>query len=44
MARDTPLAVQYLSLYNIVQRKEDYVAIILNLVSLNIHFRRSLVG
>ena len=41
---DTPLAVQYPSLYNIIQRKEDYVATILNLVSLNIHFRRSLVG
>ena len=41
---DTPLAVQYPSLYNIVQRKEDYVATVLNSVPLNIHFRRSLVG
>src|SRR3954468_11236025 len=41
---DTPLAVQYTSLYNIVQRKEDYVATVLNSVPLNIHFRRSLVG
>ena len=38
------LALQYPSLYNIVQRKEDYVATVLNSVPLNIRFRRSLVG
>uniref|UniRef100_A0A453MRN0 Reverse transcriptase zinc-binding domain-containing protein n=1 Tax=Aegilops tauschii subsp. strangulata TaxID=200361 RepID=A0A453MRN0_AEGTS len=32
------------SLYNIVQRKEDYVATVLSSVPLNIQFRRSLVG
>uniref|UniRef100_A0A453SVP2 Uncharacterized protein n=1 Tax=Aegilops tauschii subsp. strangulata TaxID=200361 RepID=A0A453SVP2_AEGTS len=32
------------SLYNIVQRKEDYVATVLNPIPLNIQFRRSLVG
>ena len=36
--------MQYPSLYNIVQRKEDYVATVLNSIPLNIHFRRSLVG
>uniref|UniRef100_A0A453IYM9 Reverse transcriptase zinc-binding domain-containing protein n=1 Tax=Aegilops tauschii subsp. strangulata TaxID=200361 RepID=A0A453IYM9_AEGTS len=41
---ETPLALQRPSLYNIVQRKEDYVATILNSVPLNIQFRRSLVG
>ena len=41
---ETPLALQYPSLYNIVQRKEDYVATVLNSVPLNIQFRRSLVG
>uniref|UniRef100_A0A453IXL8 Reverse transcriptase zinc-binding domain-containing protein n=1 Tax=Aegilops tauschii subsp. strangulata TaxID=200361 RepID=A0A453IXL8_AEGTS len=40
----TPLAIQYPSLYNIVQRKEDYVGTILQSVPLNIQFRRSLVG
>ena len=44
MARETRLALQYPSLYNIVQGKEDYVATVLNLVPLNIQFRRSLVG
>uniref|UniRef100_A0A453G7T8 Uncharacterized protein n=1 Tax=Aegilops tauschii subsp. strangulata TaxID=200361 RepID=A0A453G7T8_AEGTS len=32
------------SLYNIVQRKEDYVGTVLQSVPLNIQFRRSLVG
>uniref|UniRef100_A0A453NIH6 Reverse transcriptase zinc-binding domain-containing protein n=1 Tax=Aegilops tauschii subsp. strangulata TaxID=200361 RepID=A0A453NIH6_AEGTS len=32
---ETPLALQYPSLYNIVQHKEDYVAIVLNSVPLN---------
>ena len=41
---ETPLALQYLSLYNIVQRKEAYVAIVLQTVPLNILFRRYLVG
>uniref|UniRef100_A0A453LXQ8 Reverse transcriptase zinc-binding domain-containing protein n=1 Tax=Aegilops tauschii subsp. strangulata TaxID=200361 RepID=A0A453LXQ8_AEGTS len=41
---DTPLALQYPSLYHIVQRKEDYVATVMQTVSLNIQFRRSLVG
>ena len=41
---ETPLALQYPSLYNIVQCKEDYVATVLNSVPLNIQFRRSLVG
>uniref|UniRef100_A0A453SVN5 Reverse transcriptase zinc-binding domain-containing protein n=1 Tax=Aegilops tauschii subsp. strangulata TaxID=200361 RepID=A0A453SVN5_AEGTS len=41
---ETPLALQYPSLYNIVQRKEDYVATVLNPIPLNIQFRRSLVG
>lgn len=41
---EVPLALQYPSLYNIVQCKEDYVATVLQSVSLNIQFRRSLVG
>src|SRR3989337_1881294 len=41
---ETPLALQYPTLYNIVQRKEDYVTTILNSVALNIQFSRSLVG
>uniref|UniRef100_A0A453APP2 Reverse transcriptase zinc-binding domain-containing protein n=1 Tax=Aegilops tauschii subsp. strangulata TaxID=200361 RepID=A0A453APP2_AEGTS len=32
------------NLYNIVQRKEDYVGTVLQSVPLNIQFRRSLVG
>uniref|UniRef100_A0A453APP6 Reverse transcriptase zinc-binding domain-containing protein n=1 Tax=Aegilops tauschii subsp. strangulata TaxID=200361 RepID=A0A453APP6_AEGTS len=40
----TPLAIQYPNLYNIVQRKEDYVGTVLQSVPLNIQFRRSLVG
>lgn len=41
---ETPLTLQHLSLYNIEQRKEAYVATILNSVPLNIQFTRSLVG
>uniref|UniRef100_A0A452Y7C2 Uncharacterized protein n=1 Tax=Aegilops tauschii subsp. strangulata TaxID=200361 RepID=A0A452Y7C2_AEGTS len=41
---ETPLALQYPSLYNIVERKEDYVDTVLNSILLNIQFRRSLVG
>uniref|UniRef100_A0A453NIE3 Uncharacterized protein n=1 Tax=Aegilops tauschii subsp. strangulata TaxID=200361 RepID=A0A453NIE3_AEGTS len=41
---ETPLAIQYPSLYNIVQRKDVYVAVVLQSVPLNIQFRRSLVG
>ena len=41
---NTPLALQYPSLYHIAQRKENYVATVLQTVPLNIQFRRSLVG
>ena len=43
---DTSRAMQYPSLYNIVQvqRKDYYVATVLNSIPLNIQFRRSLVG
>ena len=41
---ETPLALQYPTLYNIVQHKEAYVAIVLQMVPLNIQFMRSLVG
>ena len=41
---ETPLALQYPSLYSIVQRREAYVATILQSVPLNIQFRRTLVG
>uniref|UniRef100_A0A453RC95 Reverse transcriptase zinc-binding domain-containing protein n=1 Tax=Aegilops tauschii subsp. strangulata TaxID=200361 RepID=A0A453RC95_AEGTS len=41
---EMPLATKYRSIYNIVQRKETYVAIILQSNPLNIQFRRSLVG
>ena len=41
---EMPLALQYPTLYNITQRKEAYVATVLNSVPLNIQFRRSLVG
>lgn len=40
----TPLAIQYPALYNIVQRKEAYVATILQSTPLNIQFCRALVG
>lgn len=41
---DTPLAHQYPSLYNIVQRKSVLVATVLSSVPLNIGFRRTLTG
>ena len=41
---ETPLAVQYPTPYNIVQRKEDYVGIVLQTIPLHIQFRRVLVG
>ena len=40
---DTPLAVQYPTLYNLAQHKEDYVGTILQ-TTLNIQFQRALVG
>mgnify|MGYP005844884879 CR=1 FL=1 len=41
---ETPLAIQYPTLYNIVQCKEDYVGTVLQTIPLNIQFRRALVG
>lgn len=41
---DTPLALEYPVLYNIAQRKDAYMSIILGSVPLNIQFRRALVG
>ena len=41
---DSPLALQYPSLYNIAQRKEVSVATVLGSVPLNIQFRRSVIG
>ena len=41
---ETPLALQYPSLYNIVQRRDAYVATVLQSNPLNIQFRRTLVG
>ena len=41
---ETPLALQYPSLYSIVQRRDAYVAMIMQSIPLNIHFRRTLVG
>ena len=41
---DSPLAMQYPSLYNIVQRKQYFVSTVMGTVPLNIQFRRSLVG
>ena len=41
---ETPLALQYPSLYSIVQRRDAYVATILQSIPLNIHFRRTLAG
>jgi hypothetical protein len=41
---EMPLALQYPTLYNIVQYKEAYVATVLQSSPLNIQFRRSLVG
>ena len=39
-----PLALQYPTLYNIVQRKEAYAATVLQSVPLNIQFRRTYWG
>ena len=41
---ETPLALQYPSLYSIVQRCDAFVATILQSIPLNIQFRRTLVG
>ena len=41
---DTPLALQYPSLYRIVQRRDALVATIMQSIPLNIQFRRVLVG
>jgi hypothetical protein len=41
---ETPLAIQYPSLYNIVQRRDAYVATVLQSNPLNIQFRRMLAG
>ena len=41
---ETPLAIQYPSLYNIVQCREVYVATVLQSNPLNIQFRRTLAG
>uniref|UniRef100_A0A453CTJ0 Uncharacterized protein n=1 Tax=Aegilops tauschii subsp. strangulata TaxID=200361 RepID=A0A453CTJ0_AEGTS len=41
---ETPLAVQYPTLYNIVQRKEVYVGTVFQTIPLDIQFRRALVG
>ena len=44
MAGETPLAIQYPSLYKIAQRRAAYVATVLKSTPLNIQFRRTLVG
>ena len=41
---ETPLALQYPSLYSIVQRRDAFVATVLQSTPLNIPFRRTLVG
>ena len=41
---DTPLALQYPTLYNIVYRKEGLVAAFLGASPLNIQFRKALLG
>uniref|UniRef100_A0A453AP63 Reverse transcriptase zinc-binding domain-containing protein n=1 Tax=Aegilops tauschii subsp. strangulata TaxID=200361 RepID=A0A453AP63_AEGTS len=41
---ETPLAIQYPSLYRIIQRREVFVATVLQSIPLNIQFRRALVG
>jgi len=41
---ESPLALQYPSLYRIVQRRDDFVASVLQSIPLNIHFRRTLAG
>lgn len=44
MVGEMPLAVQYPTLYNIVQRKDVYVSTVLQSNPLNIQFRWSLLG
>uniref|UniRef100_A0A453N4N4 Uncharacterized protein n=1 Tax=Aegilops tauschii subsp. strangulata TaxID=200361 RepID=A0A453N4N4_AEGTS len=41
---ETPLALQYPSLYRIVQRRDALVATILQSTPFNIQFRRVLIG
>ena len=41
---EAPLAIQYPSLYTIVQQRDAYVATVLQSNPLNIQFRRTLVG
>ena len=41
---EIPLAIQYPTLYNIVQRKEDYIGTVFQSIPLNIQFGRTLVG
>ena len=41
---ETPLALQYPSLYSIVQRRDAYVATVMQSTPLNIQLRRTLVG
>ena len=41
---ETPLAIQYPSLYNIVQRRDTYVATVLQSNPLDIQFMRTLAG
>ena len=41
---DSPLAIQYPSLYRIAQRREVFVATVFQSIPLNIQFRRSLAG
>ena len=41
---DTPLALQYPTLYRIVQRRDALVTTIMQSIPLNIQFRRVLVG
>ena len=41
---ETLLDMQYPNLYNIVQRKQNFVSSVMGTVPLNIQFRRSLVG
>ena len=44
MARRDSLALQYPSLYPIVQRRDAFIATVLQSIPLNIQFRRTLVG
>jgi hypothetical protein len=41
---NSPLVHQYLSVYNIVQRKQVYVATVMSRTPLNIAFRQALNG